>query len=60
MKDKRFVLWNIDTLDEGKLSTLKIKSNWDGAVKIFRFRTEVIVGLSENANTYLELIVKFV
>lgn len=57
---KGFVLWNIVTLDEGKLSTLKVKSNRDGAVKIVRFTKDVIIGLSENTKAHLDLIVKFI
>lgn len=57
---KDFVLWNIVTLDEGKLSTLKVKSNRDGAVKIVRFTKDVIIGLSENTKVHLDLIVKFI
>lgn len=44
-----FVSWNIVTFDEGNLSTLKVKSNRDGAVMIFLFTKDVIIGLSENA-----------
>lgn len=44
---KRFVLWNIVTLEEGKLSTMKVKSNRPGAVIVLWSTSELILGLSE-------------
>lgn len=49
---KIFVSLDIVTLDEGKLSTLKVNSNRSGAVIVVCFFVDSIIGLSEKFKAF--------